>query len=100
MGMYVVVSFHVKGSRNRIVSVSSPRMTTQDTFQGEPTPFPGPMFANRLQGIFRTGGDKTARGGGQRRDTGPIEPDRHRKQEHGYLTQAFPHDYPIGLDGD
>ena len=50
-------------SGNRIITATSPRMTTQQAAHGEIQAFERPMLADGFHGILRTSGREAARGG-------------------------------------
>ena len=59
--------------RHRIVAAAAPRMAARQPFQGEPAALDGPVFAQRLDGILRTGRRKPARRRREGRDAELVE---------------------------
>lgn len=55
-------------SRHGIIAAAAPRMASGQPFEGQPTPFERPVFAQRLDGVLRTSRGKTARRRRKRRN--------------------------------
>lgn len=77
-------------SGNGIVSVSTPRVATQNATGGEIPPFEWSILAECLQGILRTGGSITTRRHGERRDTQLIEPYQNNERSREYNFYYLP----------
>lgn len=69
-----------KGSRHRVVSVSAPRMTTQQAANGEIQPAKRAVFAQCLDCILRASGLKATRGRQKRREEKLIEANGENEQ--------------------
>ena len=75
-------------SRHRVVAVAAPGVATQNAPHGEPRAFEGAVFAQRLDGVLRTGGGVATRRGGVGRDKAAIEADGRDEQQRQPVEQG------------
>ena len=61
--------------------MAAPGVATQNAPHGEPRAFEGAVFAQRLDGVLRTGRGVATRGGGVGRDEAAIEADGRDEQQ-------------------
>ena len=55
-------------------------VAAENSSDGKPTPFKGPMFFDRLQGVFGAGGEKATAVAHEGADGGLIEADEEEKK--------------------
>ena len=65
--------FHDKNSRYGVVTTPTPRMTTYNSLEGEPTTLDRPILLECLEGIGGAGRGEATSGGFEGRDTELIE---------------------------
>lgn len=75
-------------SGHRVVAVAAPGVATQNAPHGEPRAFEGAVFAQRLDGVLRTGGGVATRGGRVGRDEAAIEADGRDEQQRQPVEQG------------
>lgn len=75
-------------SGHRVVAVAAPGVATQNAPHGEPRAFEGAVFAQRLDGVLRTGGGVATRRGGVGRDEAAIEADGRNEQQRQPVEQG------------
>lgn len=95
--MRVEIEHHLpmKSFRHRVIPVSAPRMTAQETAARQIQPFQRPMLTDGIDRILGTSRCKTASGRKQRRNDLPIEIDGQQQQKRYHCAetrnQASPH---------
>lgn len=75
-------------SGHRVVAVAAPGVATQNAPHGEPRAFEGAVFAQRLDGVLRTGGGVATRRGCVGRDEAAIEADGRDEQQRQPVEQG------------
>ena len=74
--------------RNGVITASSPRMASQQSFYGKEQAFERAVFPECLQGVLRTGRSEAAACRLERGDAHLVETDEHDEREGGNLLDA------------